>query len=330
MIRSEAARRRTATALRVLAVAAAYYVSGQLGLERQVTVHGSMVTPLWPPTGVALAALLCWGLRVWPGIALGALFVTAATGDSFSGDGIVIALGNTLAPLGACYLLRRADFRIQLDRLRDGLALVFLGALPGMLVSSTVGSVVLLADDKLPRSGFWLVWFAWWAGDTMGVLVVTPLLLVLSRARLPQLTGRSVEAGALAVAALVVSPLATRSHLAMLFLVFPLLIWAALRFELAGSAPCALLVAVLAVVAATDRVGAFAHLTLLEVMINLTTLNGSVALTSLLLSAIVTEHKNIRRRLERACEELADVVEHLSLGGRGTGWLPPEAPGEGR
>lgn len=324
VIRSEAIGRWTATALRVLAIAAAYYVLGRLGLMRQVAVHDAVVTPLWPPTGVALAGLLCWGLRVWPGVAIGALIVTAATGGSLTADGLVIAAGNTLAPVCACLVLRKAGFRNQLDRLRDGLALVFLGALPGMLVSSTVGTLVLLTDDELPASGFWLVWFAWWAGDTMGVLIVTPLLLVLSRARQPRLTGRLAEAGALAVTTLTVSTLVTRSHLAVLFLVFPLLIWAALRFQLAGSAPCALLLTVQAVISATDRGGPFVHLTMIQIMINLMAFNGSVALTSLLLAAIVTEHRNVRRRIERVCEELADVVERLSPGNRSAPWLPPE------
>ncbi|WP_328323646.1 MULTISPECIES: MASE1 domain-containing protein [unclassified Streptomyces] len=321
VIRSETARGATATALRILAVAVAYYVSGRIGLLRQVTVHGAVVTPLWPPTGVALGCLLYWGLRIWPGIAVGALLAVASTGGSSFGAGdFGIIAGNTLAPVCALLMLRRADFRMDLSRLRDGAALIFLGALGAMLISATTGSVVLLLEDKLPKSGFWPVWFAWWAGDAMGVLMVTPLLLVLRRARLPWRTDRWVEGGALVVAAAVVVPVATETQYALLFLVFPLLIWAALRFELAGSAPCALLVAVLAVVAATGRAGPFMGLTLFEAMVGLTALNGSVALTALLLAAIVTEHKNVRRRIERACEELADVVDQLAPAEQRRGW----------
>ncbi|MET9533176.1 MASE1 domain-containing protein [Streptomyces sp. NPDC006649] len=320
VIRSETARGATATALRIVAVAIAYYVSGRIGLLRQVTVHGAVVTPLWPPTGVALGCLLYWGLRIWPGIAIGALLAVAWTGHSIDPGDIAIVAGNTLAPVCALLMLRRVGFRMALSRLRDGTALIFLGALSSMLVSATTGSTVLLLDDKLPKSGFWPVWFAWWAGDAMGVLMVTPLLLLLRRARMPRRTDRWVEAGALVVTAAVVVPVATGSHYALLFLVFPLLIWAALRFELAGSAPCALLVAVLAVIAATGRAGSFSSLTLFEAMINLTALNGSVALTALLLAAIVTEHQNVRRRIERACEELADVVEQLAPAEQRRGW----------
>lgn len=321
VIRSETARGATVTALRILTVAVAYYVSGRIGLLRQVTVHGAVVTPLWPPTGVALGCLLYWGLRIWPGIAVGALLAVLSTGGSSVDFGdIGIIAGNTLAPVCALLMLRRADFRMDMSRLRDGAALIFLGALGSMLISATTGSLMLLFEDKLPKSGFWPVWFAWWAGDAMGVLMVTPLLLVLRRARLPRRTDRWVEGGALAVIAAVVAPLATGSHYALLFLVFPLLIWAALRFELAGSAPCALLVAVLAVVAATGRAGSFTGLSLFEAMIGLTALNGSVAVTALLLAAVVTEHKNVRRRIERACDELADVVDQLAPAEQQRGW----------
>ncbi|MFJ9683215.1 MASE1 domain-containing protein [Streptomyces sp. NPDC101194] len=312
MIRSERTGRTASAALRILAVAAVYYLAGGLGLLRGVSVHGEVVTPLWPPTGIALSALLCMGPLVWPGIALGSLCVISTLDDSVSLLTAVVVAGNTLAPVCSYLILRRAGFRTELDRLRDGLMLVFPGALGGMTISATAGTWMLVLDDDLPLSGFWPVWTAWWSGDAMGVLVVTPLLLVMRRARMPRITDRWIEASALAAASVAVSLVATRSALAMIYLVFPLLIWAALRFQLAGSAPCAFLVSVLAVVAGTQGVGPFEGHTLLHVMVNLAVLNGSVALTALLLAAVVTEQGNIRRRIEDACEELADLVERLS------------------
>ncbi|MFE7358089.1 MASE1 domain-containing protein [Streptomyces sp. NPDC057543] len=301
-------------ALRLLTVAAAYYLAGGLGLIRGVSVHGAIVTPLWPPTGIALGALLFLGLRAWPGIALGSLSVIATLSDSVSLLTVVVVAGNTLAPVCSYLILRRAGFRRELDRLRDGVVLVFLGALAGMVVSATVGTCMLVVDDNLPLSGFWPVWTAWWSGDATGVLVVTPLLLVLRTVRMPRATDRWIEASALAVASVAVSLVATRTSLAMIYLVFPLIIWAALRFRLAGSAPCAFLVSVLAVVAGTQGVGPFEGHSILHVMVNLAVFNGSVALTALLLAAVVTEQSNIRLRIQRACEELAEVVERLAPG----------------
>lgn len=320
VIHSEKNRRRAMTSLRILAVAGAYYAAADLGLLRQVTVHGSVVTPLWPPTGIALGALLVMGLRVWPGIALGSLLVIATLNGSVSASTALVVAGNTLAPVCAFLLLRSVGFRPELARLRDGVVLVFLGAMTGMVISASTGTAVLLADGKLPSSGFWPVWAAWWAGDVMGVLVVTPLLLVLRRLRMPRLTDRWMEGTALVIVAVPGTLLATRSSLSMLYLVFPILVWAALRFQLAGSAPCALLISVLAVVAGTDRVGPFMDHTMLEVMVNLTVLNGAVALTALLLAALVAEQQTVRHRIERACEELADLVDQLAPGRSAAAW----------
>lgn len=313
VIRSQETRRRAVAVLRILGIAAAYYLSGRLGLLRQVEVEGAIVSPLWPPTGISLAALLYLGIRAWPGIALGA-FLTLLTlsGGDLSLSGAGIAAANTVAPLCAYLALRAVGFRTELDRLRDGVMLVFLGAMGGMLVSATVGSLALVLNGDLGADNFWQVWSAWWAGDAMGVLMVTPLLLVLRRARLPRRGDRWLEASALAVVAVGITIVATRSPLSMIYLLFPVLVWAALRFQLAGSAPCALLMSVMVIIAGTGRAGPFSGNTMLQVMLNLSILNACVALIALLLAAIVTEHNNIMRETELACEELAALVEELA------------------
>ncbi|MFF4243330.1 MASE1 domain-containing protein [Streptomyces sp. NPDC001822] len=329
MIRSEETRRRAVIVAQTLGIAAVYYGSGHIGLLRQIQVHDSVVTPLWPPSGIAVAALLYLGVRIWPGIVLGALVTVLSTSDGPTFWGVVVAAGSALAPLCSFLALRAVGFRPELDRLRDGVALVFLGALGGMVISATVGTGVQWLSGALPLDHFWQVWSAWWAGDAMGVLTVTPLLLVLRRVRRPRLDDRWAEAAALAAVAVVSTVIATMSALSMLYLVFPVLIWAALRFQLPGSAPCALLVSVLAIVAGTERVGPFMNHSVLEIMFNLCILNGCVALTALLLAAIVTEHNNIRHETEVACEELAALVEELSPRPARDGRpdAPPDRPG---
>ncbi|MFE5772824.1 MASE1 domain-containing protein [Streptomyces sp. NPDC056485] len=313
MVRTEEWRRFRGTLLGILIVATAYYASGRIGLLLRVVVEGAVVTPLWLPTGIAVAALLWFGPRIWPGIALGTFFAIEHLARFQLAD-VGIIVGNTLAPLCAYALLRRVGFRVEIDRLRDGLALVFLGGLVPMLLSATIGTGVLVATGDLDPAAFWPVWSAWWAGDAMGVLVLTPLLLVVPRVRMPQDVYRIAEGVGLTVAAGIVVVIATRSSLSLLFLVFPLLIWSAVRFQLAGSAPCVLLVSVLAISAATDEVGPFATHSLFEIMVNLQALNGSAALTALLLSAMVTEQNNIREEIERVCNDLAEVVERLAPG----------------
>ncbi|HZF89056.1 MASE1 domain-containing protein [Streptomyces sp.] len=315
----------------VLAVAACYYAAGRLGLLRQLVVGDAVFTPIWPPTGVAVAALFVFGLRCWPGIALGALFVVLSL-SPLRLPVLGNITGNTVAPVCAYLMLRRVGFRTGLSRLRDGVALVFLGALAAMLISSTVGVGLLVLTGKLGMDGFWPVWLAWWVGDAMGVLLVTPALLLLSEPHHVPDPARWKEALVLVVAACVIIPLATHSELSLLYLIYPLLIWAALRFQLAGSVLCALFASVLATVAATDGSGPFAELTRTEVMIKLQVFNGSMALTALLLSAVIIEQHNTRRSVERACQELVEVLEHLTAGEAPPGRPPTDGngpPGDG-
>lgn len=319
-------RRYGATGLRIVAVAAAYYAGARLGLLQEL-VRGQ-VTPLWPPTGIALTCLLLLGLRTWPGVALGALAVNAPIGPTVPAVAAIVA-GNTLSLVCSYLLLRRVGFRTELDRLRDALSLVFLGALAGMLISSTVGTGVLVLDGGLPAQDFWSTWSVWWTGDAMGVLVVTPLLLVLRRARVPRQVPpyRWAEAVLLVLSTVAVTLVATRSVGSLLFLVFPVLIWAALRFQLAGAATCSLIVSVLAIEATAAGVGPFTGHTLLARMVTLQAFNGSTALTVLLLSAIITERNRTRRQIEQICTQLAEVVVRLAPGEALRQWPPPHPGG---
>ncbi|WP_351228360.1 MASE1 domain-containing protein [Streptomyces sp. NPDC002133] len=316
-MRDEEIRGHGFAALRILGVAAVYYGSAELGLLQQLV--GGQVTPLWPPTGVAVAALVVFGLRIWPGIALGAFLVNVFIGPSLPAV-LGIAAGNTIAPVCAYLMLGRAEFRPELDRLRDGLLLVFLGALAGMLISSTIGTGVLVLAGAVGAGEFWPTWSVWWTGDAMGVLVVTPFLLVLRRARWPRDVSlpRWVEAVALTVATFLVTILATRgSSSTLLFLVFPLLIWAAFRFQLPGAAPCALVVSTLTIVAAARQVGPFAGQDLFSNMVTLQAFNGCAALTALLLAAVITERNATHEEIKRVCARLEEIVADVDPRERG-------------
>ncbi|MFG2140005.1 MASE1 domain-containing protein [Streptomyces sp. NPDC048650] len=323
MVRTEQLRRLAPRALTIVALAAVYYAVARIGLLEQVVITHTVVTPLWPPTGVALSALLLLGLWTWPAIALGTLAVVA-TISPLDVTVVGVIAGNTLAPVCACLLLRRVGFRPALDRLRDGVALVLLGAFASMLISATLGSGTQVLTGDLPAGDFWRTWVAWWVGDAMGILVITPLVLACRTIRRPRDIPffRWAEAAALLACSVLVSLVAVKSPLSLLFLVFPLIVWAALRFQLAGAAPCVLLVSVVAIAAATRRIGPFEGQSLLEAMVNLQALNASAALTALLLSAIITEQNAVRRKIEQACSELAVVVDRLAPGESRRRWPP--------
>lgn len=294
----------------VLAMTAAYYLAARIGLANAV-IRGQ-VTPLWPPTGVAIA-ILCWfGPKALPGIALGAFLVNVTIGPTLPAV-VLITAGNTLAPAVSSLLLRATGFHVELDRLRDVLGLVFLGAFAGMSVSAAIGSAALVVGGALPASQYLTTGSVWWTGDAMGVLTLTPLLLVVRaypwRARVRP--ARWVEAAGLIAATTLVAFLVTRTPVDLMFLVFPFLIWAALRFQLIGSTFCALIVSVLAVRAAVDMTGPFTGLDLAAKMITLQAFNGSVVLTGLLLAAISAERNRARRSLEHASTELDRLMHQL-------------------
>src|SRR3954453_14648196 len=161
--------------VRIAIVAAAYYGSAKFGLDL-ASAHRS-VPAGWPPTGIALAALLLWGYRCWPGVALGALLANAWTGVPVE-TVLGITLGNTLEALTGAYLLRRvAKLRTSLRRGRDVLALVAFGAIVSTMVSATIGVASLKLGGELNGS-FGSAWRVWWLGDMTGDLLVAPFLLL--------------------------------------------------------------------------------------------------------------------------------------------------------
>jgi integral membrane sensor domain MASE1 len=296
----------------IVLLAAAYYLAAKVGL--QLALVGDQITPLWPPTGIAIVCLLLHGVRCWPGIAIGAFLANISIGPSLV---VVLAItaGNTLAPVCACLLLRAVGFRNELDRLKDAIALVFLGAFGGMLVSATIGAGALWLADALPTpGGFWAAWSVWWTGDAMGVLVVAPTLLVVSRLRWPPPRVpvlRLAEAAGLLVGIAGVVVLAAQTRTPLFFLAFPLLVWAALRFQLPGAAPCALVLSLIAAIGAVRDTGPFAGLDLTTKMVTLQAFNASTALTALLLAAITTQRNEAQRAVERAVTQLSDAVSTL-------------------
>lgn len=271
---------------RLAPVGFAYWAAAKLSLNLAL-VHGQ-VTPIWPPTGIALVTFLILGPRMWPAIAVAAFAVNLPLGPSPLGAA-VIAGGNTLAPLLASYALRRAGFRPQLDRLRDAMGIVVLGALVGMTVSATVGSSVLALSEAVPLSRFASTWAVWWAGDAMGVLLVAPLLLsLLPRPDASPLGWRrSAELTALLAGVGVITYFLFEDPYRLEYLVLPLIAVAAWRFRLAGAAPAALIASVIAAWAAVNGQGPFASETLLEKMITLQAFNVSVSFASFLLASFV-------------------------------------------
>src|SRR5512132_138529 len=163
--------------LRAAGIVALYYASGRLGLAL-ATVNDS-ATAVWPPTGIALAALLLYGVRMWPAILVGAFLVNSAV----SGPGAVsaaIAVGNTLEALAAAWLVRRFAGGTQVfDEPRRIFAYAAL-VMAATVVSPTIGVAALAQSGAVAWRESGPVWTTWWLGDLSGALVVAPFLILWS------------------------------------------------------------------------------------------------------------------------------------------------------
>ena len=304
-------------------VAAAYFLAAKLGLT--LATVGVTVTLVWPPSGVAVAAMLLLGRRVWPGVALGA-FVANATTDAPIAIAWFTAVGNPLEAVVAALLLRRVgDFHSSLERTHDVLALTLLGAIVAPTVGATVGVVGLVVTGTLAPSAIVGAWFTWWAGDAMGILLVTPLILAWVRRRgRGASTPRILEGTALVaitgIAGFLVfgGLLAGRVTAPLVYVALPLLIWAAFSFELRGAATGSAVIAALAVWWTSHGTGPFARETLGLSLVHLSAFMGVATLTSLVLAAIVRERRRadsdraaslVRERAARRDAEFASSAK---------------------
>jgi serine phosphatase RsbU (regulator of sigma subunit)/anti-sigma regulatory factor (Ser/Thr protein kinase) len=296
----------------LLAVGIAYYVGARLGLGLSLVEHN--VTPLWPPTGIAVAAFVLLGRSMWPAVATAAFLVNLPISENFLAAGST-AVGNVLAPYVAVVLLERLGFRRQLDRQRDA-HLIVLVALASMLISATIGSLTLVVSGAIELDALLGAWAVWWTGDTMGVLLIAPFLLAIPLFwELPRWTvGQWLEAVAVGACVAVVARAGMSADLPVLFPVLPFLGWAAWRLQLRGAAPAALIASVATTWSVTQGSGLFARGSLFEQMLTLQGFNACVALMSFFLAALVSERIRTAEVLEQAAVTLEEQVRHETQG----------------
>lgn len=268
-----------------------------------------------------MAAMLLFGYRIWPAVALGALIVNFFTGVPHLAA-VGIALGNTVGPLCGTWFLRQLPrFRPSLTRLRDVLGMGVLGAFCGTAVSATVGAGVLFLTGVNAWSGFTSAWLMWWLGDAMGVLIITPLVLTFPSLISTFENRRLFELGCLLLGAvgsalLIFDPrLGSMRAEVFAFGVFPFVLWGAIRFEAAGAALVSFLISAIAVWGIAQGVGPFIkgnslqNATLLQSFLGVTVVSGMV------LAAVIAERAQLIREqcaqeaLERSEKNYRGIVE---------------------
>lgn len=296
-------------------VFAAYFIAGKLG-QATANVRSNNLGPVWPAYGVALAAILLCGYRIWPAVSLG-MFVIAA----LSPEPYLTALGqgaaSTAAVLIGTFLLHRvAKFDITLSRLRDVFALFFLGAFASAIVSSSIGIFVLHASHISSYGGMGSAWLIYWLGDSTGVLLMTPLVLTFPDLVRIRTWARWAEficlvAVLVAICGIVFSDLSIVPVRMIAFAVLPLIIWAAIRFGVSGAALSIFLVATVATVRTAIGSGSFASSTPFIDGIQMDVFFTLLSLTGLTFAAVYTERELAQRQREQSLRE--QVVMEVRL-----------------
>lgn len=289
-------------AVQVGLVTGLYYGAARAGLHLAY-LHGS-VTALWPPVGVGVAALVIGGPRLWPGIVAGDLLVA----DFSQPWGTVLGqtLGNTVEVLVVAVLfLRLTGRRARFERVQDVLALVVCAGV-GTLISAAFGAVSLRLGNVIKADEFGSTFRTWWLGDFSGALVVAPLGLVWATRRSWHIARGRLTEGALLLTALIVL-IEVPSQEDVPYVVFPILLWAALRFGPIGAATAVAISSGLTVWNTAQGSGPFVRESITRSLLASQLFVAVAALTSLVLAALTAE----RSASEEAQQEL--LAEQAAL-----------------
>jgi len=319
--------------IEVAGVGLLYYGAASLGLP--FAFEKTNASPVWPPAGVAFAAVLWLGYRVWPAIALGACLANAeaflrnqaADPGTILAASSAIGVGNTLEAVSGAWLLRRfAGLDGLFGRAHDVFKFVAV-ALVMCIVGASIGPTIVSLSGLAPSASYATVWFTWWLGDVTGVLVVTPVLLTWrQQPKVTWMPRHAVEA-ALLFGGLVVAgqagfggwPLPKDAHYPLLFLPIPFLVWAAFRFGPREAATAAVVTAGIAVWNTVHGLGPYVWTTVHGSLVFLQAFLGVVTATILAMAAVVAERgaaqatlRGARNDLERQVTERTRELLHVT------------------
>jgi len=303
--------------VRAALIFAAYFIVAKLGL-RFATI-GESISPVWPPTGLAMATLILFGWRYWPAILAGAFLANATTNIPLLAAA-AIACGNAGEALVGAYLMRG---RVKLDEPGAVRNLVLMAAPGGALVSAATGVASLAATGALGSTGGFLPAFGlWWGGDVVGALTVVPLILTWV-APSPGFTGRRTQlevvaliVGCVFLSFLLLGRLFSHTFLppsSYPYLLFPLVIAAAVRGGPRGAALATLVVALIAVGLAAQGGGPFALRTLPATATVLLVYIAVLATTGLTLGAESAHRRHAESALLDAHENLRAIIQSSPL-----------------
>jgi PAS domain S-box-containing protein len=304
-------------AAQILLLAAVYFVAAKLSLV--FAIPPGYATAVWPPSGIALAATLLWGTRLWPGVWLGAVLI------NFTIEGspllaVLIASGNTLeAVVGAALIRRYTGLHGYFETGDAVVKFAGLAALSATIAAAIgVSSISLL--KALPWSQFVVNAWTWWQGDASGMIIVTPLIAswyggAWRRWSLP----KAIEAGALASALALTTLIifggvpGEATSLPLAFITLPFVIWAAIRFGQREVTTVTAMVCAIAIWYTIQGRGPFGLGSSNAALLFLVAYTSTLVLTGLVLSAVIGERERAIAELRKSNEELEQRVEERTL-----------------
>jgi signal transduction histidine kinase len=288
----------------------AYFIAGKLGLML-ASLHAN-ASPVWPPAGMALAALLLFGYRTWPAIFIGAFLVNVTTAGNVA-TSFAIATGNTLEALVGAWLVNRfAGGRAVFDR-PQGVFKFALAAAISTIISPTFGVTGLALAGFADWTNYRAIWLTWWLGDATGDLVFTPLVLLWSVASKRKWNKKeAAEVGALLLLLVALSwvvfggwfEVSSRNY-PIAFICGPIVIWTAFRFTQRETATGIFILSVIAVWGTLHGFGPFIRETENQSLLALQWWTAVLAITAMALSAGMAE----RWRVEEELQKQKAVVE---------------------
>ncbi len=286
-------------------LAAVYFLAGKLGLS--LAFVNERATAVWPPSGIAIAALLLGGVRLAPGVFIGAFMVnvTASSGSigSLSAEALLIAAGNTAESIVAAVCIRVfARGNAVFDRPYDALRyLAITGFSAGL--AATIGATVLMFFGS--AASFSSVWVTWWCGDLVGALILAPLIIAWRTKPFPRLTSERLwETAALLGATVYVAMLVfggwiptTIKNYPLHFLGIPLLLWSAFRFLHQGMTLFVFVFSALALWGTLRNLGPFASANPNEALLLLQSFLGTISATGLVLVGVIQDRQTAQQNL---------------------------------
>jgi PAS domain S-box-containing protein len=317
-------------------VTAAYFLAAELGLSL-ASVHTN-VSPVWPPTGIAIATLLIFGRRLWPAILIGAFLANLWTGVS-APVALGIAGGNTLEAVAASYLLTYRSHSDSFSSIRNVLKFILFAVVVSPMISATIGNISLCIGGEAQWADFGRLWLTWWLGDGFGALIVAPFLLAwdINWKRRASSTA-VIEAAVLLTALFLISMVAFAGWIPgadkrypIAHLTWPFLVWAALRLDQRIVTAATLLLSLVAVWGTAQGYGSFVRGGPNESLLLLQLFIGSTALLTYVLYAAMRERTTAQKeKLDLAAvvaverKRVEDIVAHVP-GVVWEAWGEPEA-----